>query len=316
MAETASRPPSQSDGSGSIPVASWNIHNGHSGGLESALRAMEALGVDIGILLETKVTGRIYTRFSSGYSVVASDAASAHQGGIALFWRPNKSYEVKDWRVRDPNVLLFVIVTGGQRFYAVGCYIPPNNLSTLTTIIQAWNKCPSGHTPILLGNLNVNLRAPGDNRDDQIAEAVEDVMGLCDLSTHFLQQSRGLTRGRWTWRMRRGRRWITSQCDYFLGRRADHRKVCGIRLQTLYHHNSDHCAIITKICVGSSTKMAAYRKRMAKFPIKLPLCPQTKLCSLFEKLRLDVVAPPIQTQPRNSWISAPTWAQIDKRAVL
>ena len=194
MAETASRPPSRADGSGSIAVASYNIRSGRSGGLESALRAMEAMGVDLGVFLETKLTGGIYTRFSSGYSVVASDAASAHQGGITLFWRPNKSYEVEDWRVRSPNVLSFVIVTGGTRFYAVGCYIPPNDLSTLATIEQAWNECPSGHTPILLGDLNVNLRAPRDDRDEQIAKAVEDVMGLSDLSKHFLQRSRGLNK--------------------------------------------------------------------------------------------------------------------------
>jgi hypothetical protein len=195
MTETASRPPSQADGSGSIAVASWNIRNGRSGGFESALQAMEAMGIDIGILLETKVTGGIYTCFSSGYSVVASNAASGHQGGIALFWRPNKSYVVEDWCVRGPNVLSFVIVTGGQRFYARGYYIPLNDLSTLTTINQAWNGCPLGHTPILLGNPKVNLHAPWDDRDKQIAKAVEDVMGLCNLFTHFLQQSRGLTVG-------------------------------------------------------------------------------------------------------------------------
>ena len=172
MAEAALRPPSQADGSGSIAVALWNICNGHNGGLESALQAMEAMDVDIGILLETKVTGEINTCFSSGYSAVASDAASAQQGGIALFWRPNKSYKVKDWRVRGPNMLSFVIVTGGQRFYALGCYILPNNLSTLPIIVQAWNKCPSGHTPIFLGNLNVNLHAPRDDRDKQIAKVV------------------------------------------------------------------------------------------------------------------------------------------------
>jgi hypothetical protein len=137
MAETASCPPSRVDGSGSIVVASYNIRNGRNGGLESACWAMAAMGVDLGIFQETKITDGIYTRLSSGYSVVASNALSVHQGGIALFWRPNKSYEVKDWRVRGPNVLSFVIVTGGARFYAVGCYIPPKDLSTLATIVQA-----------------------------------------------------------------------------------------------------------------------------------------------------------------------------------
>ena len=62
--------------------------------------------------------------------------------------------------------------------------------------------------------------------------------------------------------------------------------------------------------------MAAYRRRMARFPVKLPLGPKTELCSMFEELQLDVVVPPPQTQLRNSWILAPTWALIDKRAAL
>jgi hypothetical protein len=259
MAETASCPPSQADGSGSIAVATYNIRNGRNGGLESALRAMEAMEVDIGVFLESKVTGRIYTRCSSRYSIVASNAPSAHQGGIALFWRPNKSYEVEDWQIRGPNVLSFTIVMVSQHFFAVGCYIPPNDLSTLQHIVQAWNKCPRGHIPILLvGDLNFNLHAQRDNRDEQIAEAVEDVMRLTNLSKHFLQRSHRLMRGRWTWRMRRGRRWISSQCDYLLSWRADHRKFCRIPLQTPFNHDSDHHAIITRIRVGSATKMATY----------------------------------------------------------
>ncbi len=51
----------------------------------SALRAMAAMEVDFGILMETKITAVIYTRFSSNYSVFASDAVSVRQGGIALF---------------------------------------------------------------------------------------------------------------------------------------------------------------------------------------------------------------------------------------
>jgi hypothetical protein len=105
MALAASCLPSRTDGSGSITVASWNIHNGCNGGLESALRTMEAMDVDLGILMETKVTGRIYTQNLSGYSVVASKAPSTHQGGIAFFWRANKTYKAKDWRIRGSNAL-------------------------------------------------------------------------------------------------------------------------------------------------------------------------------------------------------------------
>jgi hypothetical protein len=38
--------------------------------------------------------------------------------------------------------------------------------------------------------------------------------------------------------------------------------------------------------------------------------------TLFKELRLDVMAPPTQAQPCNRWISAPTWALINKRAAL
>ena len=112
--------------------------------------------------------------------------------------------------------------------------------------------------------------------------------------------------------MTRGGRWISSQCDYFLGLRTDRRKFRGVHLRTPFHHNSDHRAIITGIRVGDATKMKAYRRRMARFPVKLPFGPQTELCSKFEELQLDVVVPPPRTQPQNSWILAPTWALIDK----
>ena len=41
--------------------------------------------MDLGIFQETKVTDRIYTRGSAGYSVVATDAPIRHHGGVAVF---------------------------------------------------------------------------------------------------------------------------------------------------------------------------------------------------------------------------------------
>jgi hypothetical protein len=277
---------------------------------------MEAMGVNLGVFLETKLTGGIYTWNSSGYSLVASNTPSAHQGGIALFWRANKTYEVKDRRICGPNVLSFVVVTVSQRFYVMGCCIPPTNLSTFPQVEQALNECPKGHTPLHIGDLNVKRCAPRDGRDKQIAEVVEDVCGLTNLSKHFLQQSRGHTWGRWTWRMKRGRRWVASQYDYFLGQVTDRRKFCSVCLRTPYNHVSVHRAIITKFHVGSATKMTAYWKLLAKFPIRLPRGPQDELTTLFKDLRLDVMAPPMRAQPCNQWISAPTWELINKRAAL
>ncbi len=120
-----------------------------------------------------------------------------------------------------PNVITFTVVMGVERYYAMGCYIPPNNLTTLTHVEGAWNDCPKGHIPILLGDLNINLVSPRNKRDEMIAEQVQDGMGLVDVSRQFKQRRRAKARGQWTWRMRRGGRWVSSQCDYFPGREID-----------------------------------------------------------------------------------------------
>jgi hypothetical protein len=75
---------------------------------------MEGIGVDLGILLETKMTDGICTQKLSGYSVAALNTPSVHQGGIALFWRSNTLYKVKDWRICGLSVLPFVLVMGSQ----------------------------------------------------------------------------------------------------------------------------------------------------------------------------------------------------------
>ncbi len=153
------------------------------------------MDVDFGILVETKLTGGFYTCFSSGYNVFASNAVSVRQGGVALFWKPNKIYEIKEWRVRGPNIITFVVVTGVERYYAVGCYIPPNNLTTLTHVEGSWNDCPKGHIPILLGDLNINLVSPRNEQDEMITEQVQDVMGLIDVSRQFKQRCQAKAQG-------------------------------------------------------------------------------------------------------------------------
>jgi hypothetical protein len=145
-------PPLQAEGSGLFTMASYNIQSGCNGGLESALQAMKLMGVNFGVLLETKLTKGVYTRWSSGYHVQTTHALSAWQRGISLFWRASDLYEVEEVEMRGPNVLSFLLVSGATRYYIVGCYIPPNDLTTLTHIKQAWMACPKGCLPIVLGD--------------------------------------------------------------------------------------------------------------------------------------------------------------------
>jgi hypothetical protein len=148
MAETASCPPSRADGSGSIAVASYNIRNGRNGGLESPCRAMAAMDVDLGIFQETKITDGIYTRLSSGYSVVASNAASVHQGGIALFWRPNKSYEVEDWRVRGLQRAVVCDSYGGGAILRCGVLYPTEQSQHISNDRTSLERVPDRTHPL------------------------------------------------------------------------------------------------------------------------------------------------------------------------
>ncbi|KAL7524510.1 hypothetical protein ACHAXR_000605 [Thalassiosira sp. AJA248-18] len=134
----------RTDGSGTFSVATWNIRSGRNGGLEPACRAMSSLGVDIAFLQEAKLTRGIHTRFSSGYSIVATDAPSAHQGGVALLWRDNELFEIEETKIRHPNVISFELMTGVDRYFVVGAYLPPTDLDTLEHVRKAWQTCPKG----------------------------------------------------------------------------------------------------------------------------------------------------------------------------
>jgi hypothetical protein len=63
----------------SIRIATYNIRSGCEGRLEMALRVMNQMDVDIGILTETKLTDGIHMRQSSGYQVYTTLARSHSQ---------------------------------------------------------------------------------------------------------------------------------------------------------------------------------------------------------------------------------------------
>ena len=54
--------PSQTDGSGTFAVGTWNVRSGRKGGLESTLRVMGSMDVDLVLLAETKLIDGYYTR--------------------------------------------------------------------------------------------------------------------------------------------------------------------------------------------------------------------------------------------------------------
>ena len=103
--------------SGKVPIifVTYNIRNGRNGGLEVALRGISQANMDLGILQETKLTDGIYTRGSTGYSVVATDAPSRHRGGVAIFYCSGPNFVVEAVTKFGPNVIGFKLATGARR---------------------------------------------------------------------------------------------------------------------------------------------------------------------------------------------------------
>ena len=69
--------------------------------------------------------------------MMASEAMSAHQGGVALCVKEIELYEVEEAMVQDPNIISFQLVMGQGRYFAVGAYIPPSDLTTLEQVKEA-----------------------------------------------------------------------------------------------------------------------------------------------------------------------------------
>ena len=107
---------------------------------------------------------------------------------MALVWiEDHEAFEVEAADFRTPNVLTFELVTGGDRYFVVGCYIAPTDTETVNHVRAAWDSCPEGCIPLLLGDLNASLRDPVSPRDDAIADMTDEA-DIIDLSRHFRQR--------------------------------------------------------------------------------------------------------------------------------
>ena len=114
MTMLASPTPPLPGGSGTFSISTWNIRSGRGAGLAAAAKGLCQIKVICVVLTETKLTNKQYPRFILGYHVIASKAASPHQGRIAVLWRPGHwDFEVEVVHLASPNILTFQLVTGG-----------------------------------------------------------------------------------------------------------------------------------------------------------------------------------------------------------
>jgi hypothetical protein len=115
--------------------------------------------------------------------------------------------------------------------------------------------------------------------------------------------------------MRREGRWISSQCDYFLGRETDRRRFWCISVRMPCYH-SDHRALVAVIYAEGGEELKRYRRRTQRFPLSLPRGPRTQLDAGYEELLQHVVQPPPRERPANKWITDATWKVVNYRAML
>ena len=312
-------PPAPSDSSESeedkttpIRIATWNIQSGRNGRLEQALRAMGQMNIDLGFLTEAKLTDGIHTRYSFGYRVVATEARSGSQGGVALFYRDSRLWSIESEVKHGPNVISCWLVTGFRRIPLVGAYVPPADLETLDFINQALDRFPNGAKPILLGDLNAELAHPRDARESEVATVAAN-HGLECMLSHYRQTS-GHGHCQTWWQYRNGEL-VSSHVDYILA--EDRRMFSKVSIRSPQSFTSDHRLVLGILPSSPLSENKAYLNGRKRFPLKAPTVgPLTKADSLFQRLKGFMEDEPREERRARSWISAATWILVDQKAAL
>ena len=231
---TTMKPAESEPANKELVIGTWNIQSGRSTRLETALWALSIVGVDICFLTETKLTASIYTQFSLGYQVLATNAMSHRQGGVALVYRESPYFQVESSKLHGPDVISAVIVSGNLRYGVVGAYVPPTDSTTSVYIVAALACFPSQKV-ILVGDLNLNLDSLETERDMEIADILA-TSRLLDMHHHF--KTHGRNRRPATWYQKREGEVIKSRPNYFLC--SDRRIIRRYRIRDPRQFTTNH----------------------------------------------------------------------------
>ncbi len=148
--------------------------------MKQAATGLAQIRIGVAVLTETKFVDDRYPKTATGYTIMSSKAASCSQGGVALAWREdNLKFEVESVLFHGPNTLTFQLMTGDKQIYVMGTYIPPNCTRGVEDIRRAAEACPVGCKLLVIGDLNINVRFPRDEREEVIVDLL-DKLGLVD----------------------------------------------------------------------------------------------------------------------------------------
>ena len=131
--------------------------------------------------------------------------------------------------------------TGERRWYIIGCYIAPDYISMIESVVAALKERPWGSELLVTGDLNEKLDHPeGDRREEEITAALT-AAGLEDMSAHFLPRRHPWCRDGRTWIMVKLGREVRSLTDYIMG---IYRRIFRIMNFQDPRHNLDHYMVV------------------------------------------------------------------------
>jgi hypothetical protein len=135
--------PPLSGGSGTFSITTSNIRSARGAGLAAAAKGLCQMGVGCCFLTETKLTDDRYPKTVLGYRVILLKATSPQQGGVALLWEEgHQDFEVEAVTIASLNLLTFQLVTGEERYFVMGAYIPPADTTGVDDLRIAWAARP------------------------------------------------------------------------------------------------------------------------------------------------------------------------------
>ena len=157
---------------------------------------------------------------------------------------------------------------------------------------NAWEACPMGCKPIVMGDLNINFGFPRDEREEIIVDLLDEI-NLIDTSRRFPLRTprRATIRARWTWSQKRRGTQFYTQPDYFLARAGDMAHFKGVGFRSPRYLHSDHRAVVANVRVGRKGRLKKYRWERQKFPLSLPLGPKDENTARFDALAAECVDP-------------------------
>ena len=128
---------------------------------------MSQANLDLVVPQDTKFTYGVYTHELAGYSVVSMGALIRHCGGVEVFHHVPPRFSVKAPQQFGTNVVRLHLVKGEQQWYILGCYLFPNDASTIECVLVAVGKGPRWSKLLVAGNFNTDLTGPEGAEQDK-----------------------------------------------------------------------------------------------------------------------------------------------------